>query len=138
MQKNTNEYSFILQPSEYGVGVFATHDIAAGSHLRLFGDEESFNNRVRELPADEVPKEMQEYCIDRGGTLVCPPDFGIMPIGWYLNHSNIPNATIGNPDDPKSEYQWYALRDIYANEEIVIDYNSLDEPEESKDGYYFE
>ena len=34
----TNEFSFVLKGTQYGVGVFAVHDIQKGSHLRLFGD----------------------------------------------------------------------------------------------------
>ncbi len=53
-----------------------------------------------------------------------------MPIGWYLNHAKVPNAS------RDKSYRWYASRDIKAGEEITIDYNSLEEPEEAKEGYY--
>jgi len=36
----TTEFSFILKSSSFGIGVFATHDIKDGSHLRLFGDKD--------------------------------------------------------------------------------------------------
>ncbi len=52
-----------------------------------------------------------------------------MEIGWYVNHSNTPNAHHLN-------YKYYALRDIKAGEEIVIDYNTLEEAEEAKEDYY--
>ena len=88
----TTEFSFILKPSEHGVGVFAAQDIAKGAYLRLFGDEKLYENRIRILAADQVPKIFKDYCMDRGDKLVCPEDFGCMPVGWYLNHSKSPNA----------------------------------------------
>ncbi len=127
---HTTEYSFIVKPSEHGVGVFATHEIKKGAHLRLFGDEETFDLRVLERKRSEVPDVFREYCLDRGDTLYCPHDFGRMEIGWYLNHSKTPNAT------RDKDYKWYALRDIQSGEEITIDYNSLEEPEGEGQEYY--
>jgi SET domain-containing protein len=53
-----------------------------------------------------------------------------MEVGWYLNHSFEPNAACKEPDE------FYASRDITAGEEVLIDYNSLDEPEDKKDDFY--
>ncbi len=130
MRSKTTEYSFILKPSEYGVGVFATEDIQKDTHLRLFGDAETINFRSSIREKNDVPKNFRGYCIDSGDKLICPTDFGHMHVGWYLNHSKLPNTY---PDD---DYKWYALRDIKAGEEITIDYNSLNEPEEAKEDYY--
>jgi len=130
MKENiTNEFSFVLKPSKFGIGVFVTHNIKKGIFLRLFGNETPSKHLVRTIDKEEVPKLFQGYCIDRGNKLVCPLDFGSMSVGWYLNHSNTPNAIHKN-------YSWYALRDIREGEEIVIDYNSIEEPEESKKGFY--
>ena len=129
MQNQTTEFSFVLKSTKYGVGVFAVHDIKEGSYLRLFGDK---NNGCRAFvirDKKDVLKDFEHYCIDRGEKLACPKDFGCMEIGWYLNHSKSPNAFHRN-------YNYYALRDIKAGEEIVIDYNSLEEPEETKSDYY--
>jgi len=128
---STNEFSFTLKPSEHGIGVFAVHDIEANTYLRLFGDQtEELEHRTRSLNKKDVPEILRQYCIDRGETLICPDDFGHMPVGWFLNHSKNPNAF------HRGDYCWYALRDIAAGEEILIDYNSLEEPEESKESYY--
>ncbi len=129
MKKQTNEFSFILKPSNHGVGVFAVHDIAKGTYLRLFGNEKLFENRIRILKTNDIPAPFHDYCMNRGDELVCPEDFGQMPVGWYLNHSKNPNAHHQN-------YNWYAFRDIMAGEEILIDYNSLEEPAEAKVNYY--
>lgn len=129
MEKETNEFSFILKPSNYGVGVFATHDIKGGTFLRIFGKEMMHEQRVRILPKENVPVLFHDFCMDRGHSLICPEDFGEMPVGWYLNHSKEANAV-------HRDFNWYAKRDIVAGEEILIDYNSLEEPESAKEEYY--
>lgn len=126
----TTEFSFVLKKSKHGIGVFAVHDIKRNTHLRLFGDKETITLRSLIRKRSEVPKVFQDYCIDYGNRLICPLDFGQMHIGWYLNHSKSPNAY------PDNDYKWYALRDIKAGEEITIDYNKLEEPEENKEDYY--
>jgi len=52
-----------------------------------------------------------------------------MEFGWFLNHSKKPNAYHKN-------YEYYALNNIKAGEEITVDYNTLEEPENAKDDYY--
>jgi len=129
MEEGTNEFSFVLKPSNHGIGVFVVYDIKEGTHLRLFGNESSRENRVRVLPKNEVPIKFRDFCMDRGETLVCPEDFGNMPVGWYLNHSKNANAE-------HRDYKWYAKRDLSAGEEILIDYNSLEEPDNAREKYY--
>lgn len=132
----TSEFSFVLKPSTHGIGVFAAHRIMAGAHLRLFGDEDNqlvqFSDRLR--PKREIPELFQQYPIDRGEFVKGPQDFGCMPIGWYLNHSNDSNAKRGK--SVNDHWEFYAARDIAAGEEILIDYNSLEEPEEAREDYY--
>ncbi|MBI2446812.1 MAG: SET domain-containing protein [Parcubacteria group bacterium] len=128
MDNKTTEFSFMLKPSQHGIGIFAVHDIKAGTYLRLFGDETEFYRSVTRKKTD-IPELFRQYCIDRGDLLDCPKDFGCMEIGWYLNHSKMPSAFHRN-------YQYYALRDIKTGEEITIDYNTLEEPEEAKEDYY--
>jgi SET domain-containing protein len=127
----TSELSFILKPSQHGVGVFTMHDIKKDTVMRLYGD----SNPRRLLDKKDVPEFFRSFCADRGDKLICPPDFGYMPVGWYLNHSNVPNT------EPRGGYQedgytFYAIRDIKSGEEITIDYNTLEEPEEAKEEYY--
>jgi hypothetical protein len=128
----TNEFSFMLRPSEHGVGVFVTHNISEGSHLRVFGD----TNPVRFLKREDVPEMFWDWCASKGETLICPPDFGYMPIGWYLNHSNTPNARHDSKEDTGAYGMWHASRDIQAGEEITINYNELEEPEDQRKDYY--
>lgn len=123
-----NEFSFILKPSKHGIGVFAVYDIPKGARLRLFGD----NTQPRTLKRDEVPDLFRDHCVDRGNELMCPLDFGAMHIGWYLNHSK------SNANAIHKEYEWYADKDILAGDEILIDYNTLEESDPAKDTYYNE
>jgi|SRR3989344_2728807 len=124
----TNEFSFILKPSQHGIGVFAAQDIKKGTFLRLFAtDEHPEESRI--LNKKDVPELFRSYCIDKGDKLACPEDFGWMKIGWYLNHSKTPNAKYEN-------WECFATRDILAGEEILIDYNTLEEPKEAKEDYY--
>ncbi len=124
-QKRTSEFSFLLKPSEHGIGVFAAHDIKAGTYLRLFGR----SNKAVLRQKKDVPEVFHQYCLDRGRKLWCPADFGRMEVGWHLNHSTTPNTAHRN-------YFYYALQDIAAGEEITIDYNTLEEPEVAKEDYY--
>ena len=64
--------------------------------------------------------------------MICPSDFGALPIGWYVNHSPIPNAAPGKNPNQHRRYRWYANRDITKGEEILFDYKNLGEP-----GKYF-
>lgn len=68
--------------------------------------------------------------MDRGNKLICPEDFGSMPVGWYINHSK------NNFNAIHKNFNWFAFKDINKDEEILVDYNELNEPEESKEDYY--
>ncbi len=122
-RSETDEYSFMVAPSPIsGVGVFAVHDIPKNTILRVFGDEET--RFIPHKKAAQEPEHVQHFykwfCIVGKDGYDCPVDFGKMEIGWYLNHSKTPNAYHRN-------YFYYALRDIKKGEEILIDYESLDE-----------
>lgn len=125
----TNEFSFVLRASTHGIGVFATHDIPEGSFLRLFGDQGSPKIVSIATESHDVPPPFEMYCIYREEGLIRPVDFGCMEVGWYLNHSDQPNAH-------HKAYDFFALREIKSGEEILIDYHSLEEPEEFKEPFF--
>ena len=129
MENRTNEFSFAIKPTEHGVGVFATHAIKEGAYLRLFGEEDKTSDVSVIRNKKDVPEFFRSYCVDRGDLVRCPKDFGCMEIGWHVNHSSAPNAE-------HKKYEFYALRDIAVGEEITIDYNTLEEPEEAKEDFY--
>ncbi|MGE3534843.1 MAG: SET domain-containing protein [Parachlamydiales bacterium] len=133
-----SEFSFMLQPSPLGgVGVFATHDIPAGT--LLFNQ----NFELRTMKVKDVPAALLKYCIYISDEeCLCPERFDRMEIGWYINHSSTPNIArknrVSNAEAVKNikERTVHAVRDIKAGEEILIDYNCLDEPEHMKEDYY--
>jgi SET domain-containing protein len=133
-----SEFTFKLKPSPFGgIGVFAIHDIPAGTHLF------NKNCETRRMKVKDVPSSLIQYCIYISDEeCICPERFDRMEIGWYLNHSSTPNIAKMNPQsnaEAKENFEertFYALHDIKAGDEILIDYNILDEPEHMKEGYY--
>lgn len=121
-----SEYSFMLKPSNInGIGVFATHDIPQGCSLFCTPYE------IRIAKIAEIPPALLPYCIyinEREAK--CPERFDRMEIGWYINHSFLPNISQRGDDII------YTLRDIKAGEEIFLNYNELNEPENMKEEYY--
>ena len=114
---------FLLEPSEIqGVGVFAAHTFRKGQHLPLFARDESV--RIRRLPKSRAERRwLERYCVqDSHNPRIyhCPANFARMSVGWYLNHSNKPNAAHRN-------FEYFALRAIRKGEEITIDYRTLNE-----------
>lgn len=110
-----------------GFGVFANVDIPQGAYLYLKPRGKTVGI-IRQK--NEIPRGMIGYCVARtDGSYLCPADFNNMEPVWYLNHSNTPNAAMCSDG-------YYATHSIRANEEITIDYNSLDEPEDQKEAFY--
>ena len=108
----------ILGPSEIeGVGVFANRTFIKGASLPLFAPRE------QTLTLGNVSEDMKTYCVvdeDDQDLYHCPEDFHRMSIGWYVNHSEQPNAAHKN-------FHYFALRDIRAGEEVTINYKTLKE-----------
>jgi len=130
-QNVCSEFSFILKPSSIeGVGVFATHDIPAGTKILI-------NNYVlRTLKVTEIPQAFVRYCIHiNEKECLCPARFDRMEIDWYINHSDNPNIAVESSLD-LDHALYCAVRDIKAGDEIFIDYNSLNEPEDLKEDFY--
>lgn len=135
-----SELSFILKPSPIaGVGVFATHDICAGTILMCKCQN------TRKLKTKDIPAEFLKYCIYiNKEECLCPERFDRMEIGWFINHSSKPNIALKESassdcdinNDVVHEHGFYALTNIKVGDEILLDYNSLKEPEDLKDGYY--
>lgn len=124
---------FRLKPSKInGVGVFACVKIKTGEVLPLFSGDDNTSIFISQQRYQNLPKIDQKYC-DTLGINVKTPESGYwvppnpyhLEIGWYLNHSDKPNAY---HDD---EYRYYASRDISAGEEILIDYNQLSDGDNS-------
>ena len=110
-----------------GKGVFTKVDISTGSFLEVKPKGTSVGVLMHE---DNIPSEYLHYCIAKqDGLWKCPKDFTNMELVWYLNHSDKPNAEL-------RENGYYSVCDIESGEEILIDYNQFDEPEDKKEAFY--
>lgn len=127
----TDEFSFILKPSTIinaGIGVFATHDIKNNTKLALNKD----GGESRVLDKEDIPEEFKGMTITiNENKLKAPKEFNHLWIVWYVNHSNQPNAELNS-----TENNYYSIKDIKAGEEILINYNSFNEPDGRKELFY--
>jgi hypothetical protein len=144
MYKQWCEFSFILKPSTRGgVGVFATHPIIAESPIF----HRPFTMRI--LAINEIPPALRQYCIYiNEEEAICPEHFAHMEIAWFINHSDQPNIMrrmpirnfgAANKMDTLNDMKMrsmYSIKNIEMDEEILIDYNHLNEPEHLKEDYY--
>ncbi len=113
--------AFQLKPSKIqGVGVFALEKFTKGTKLELFE-----KNDYRFIKKEDIKKKklnlklVKNYSIPDIKGYHAPKSFSRMSVGWFLNHSDKPNATF---DD---KYEYFALKNIRANEEITINYDNL-------------
>lgn len=137
--KDCTEFSLILGASSLGgIGVFAVHDIPAGTMLSYKG------HNIRILKVKDIPLEFIKYCIYiNDNECICPERFDRMEIGWFFNHSATPNIALNEIvlsnidiyDGAIPAHTLYALADIKAGQEVLIDYNDLNEPEHLKESY---
>lgn len=115
-----------LRPSPiHGVGVFAIRAIPKGTNIFPDDDEP-----MRWVPVDALaglPDEIRglydDFSVikDNGRLYGCPRSFNHLTVSWYLNESNDPNVVC---DD---DYDFRALRDIQAGEELTVDYSTFSE-----------
>jgi len=117
----TDEFSFILKPSPIaGVGVFTTHKIKKGTRLRVFSGEPTRKMRMSEVKKNPILAKFVEFFgVANNGIVSIPANFSCLAVGWYLNHSDNPNAY------HDENYRYYASRDIEEGEEILINYHEL-------------
>jgi hypothetical protein len=134
-----SEFNFILMPSKLGgVGVFAARDFQKG--VRIIGPK--FEMRV--LRKEQIPQAFHKYCIHKNDEeFFCPPRFDQMQIGWFINHSDEPNMVVMVEPSKQQDFSrrsenkfLVTRRNISSGDEILIDYNSLNEPEHLKESYY--
>ena len=117
-------FYFRLKPStiaDAGVGVFATTDIPRATVLKgLFAEDDVRRLTWAEFAALRLPDEIKENFVTRYDTeCFLPTSPNRMSVGWYLNDSSEPNLA------HDANYDYYALRDIAAGEELLIRYDDL-------------
>ena len=118
------EFSAILKPSTIsGVGVFAVHEMPVGMQILP-------KYKAKKANISDIPAEFLSYCILLNGKeCLRPEEFDHMEIGWYLNHSDNPNV------EKRLDGNLYTIQVIKAGEEILINYNQFEEPENLKETY---
>lgn len=111
----------ILKPSRIdvgGIGVFTTSNIPAGTHLPLFAPRDCqflSDAAMRKLPSRRY---LKRHSVKSKGGHDAPVNWNRMSVGWYLNHSDTPNAA-------HRGFRYYALRRIRKGEEITSDYKTF-------------
>jgi SET domain-containing protein len=123
---HNNVFARICKSDIHGVGVFAIVDIPKGSYI-FEGDKSEviwFTEKDIELSSlpQPVQKLYKDFCIilpdGNSKKYGCPDSFNNMPISWYLNESKDPNVACDE------DYDFYAIRDIKAEEELTVDYST--------------
>jgi hypothetical protein len=76
--------------------------------------------------AKEVKKLYTDFGVLKDGRYGCPPSFNQLTPAWYLNDSkSVPNVRCD------TTYDFFALRDIRAGEELTADYSAYSENDDS-------
>lgn len=127
----TDEFSFMLKPStivpSIGIGVFATHRIRSGIKITVSPE----GSKGRRMQDKDLPEEFKKYCsAEKDDWYLCPQQFNRIEIGWYVNHSFDPNI------EKRADSFWYTLKEINSGDEILFDYNTINEPEDKKEIFY--
>ena len=117
-----------IKPSPiHGLGVFAILDIKKGTPI-FKGDEDTETVLVPCSEITSLPAPLQEmyedFCPKINGNYECPKNFNQMPISWLLNDAR--GATEPNIEC-RENLIFYAIRDIRANEELLVRYDTYSE-----------
>jgi uncharacterized protein len=123
---HNNVYARLGKSNIHGVGVFAIIDIPKGTYVFEGDKSEMLWFREEEIDLSGLPLAIQklygDFCVilQEGNSKKygCPDSFNNMPISWFLNSSEDPNLACDK------NYDFYALRDIKAGEELTVDYRT--------------
>ena len=119
-----------------GVGVFAIMNIKKGAPLfqkdneeMLWVDETTAKSDRQKNPAiRSLYRDFPVYkkgVHGKDGKFGCPANFNRLTVSWYINE---PKRS-GQPNVRCNEnYDFYALKDIKAGEELTVDYSEYSDP----------
>lgn len=119
-----------LRPSSiHGVGVFAIRNIKKDTPLFLGDNEEMLWVEEGRLPrlTKQIRKLYEDFPVIKEKRYGCPRNFNRLTMSWYINkpkRGHLPNVYC----DPQESYDFKALRDIRAGEELTViykDYSDL-------------
>lgn len=105
----------------HGVGVLAIVDIPAGTLLFAGEDERVVWRRRREVARLPAPFRAlyEDFGIVDGAWLGVPRSLNRLSVGWYVNHSDTPNAVAGE------DGRFRSVRRIRRGEEVTADYRTF-------------
>jgi hypothetical protein len=119
-----------LRPSQNhkgGVGVFAIMKIDKGTPLFSADNEEMLWMEEQSLP--KTPKEIRklydDFAVIKDRRFGCPPNFNRLTMAWYLNEPK--RGQHPNVGCDIESYDFFALKDIEAGEELTVDYSKYSE-----------
>jgi SET domain-containing protein len=122
-QRKWHKALLYLGPSKiHGIGCFSDTGIKKGEFVRVWSPEDSRWVPLKKAHASPHKKLFQRFGIRTTGGYWAPIDFLRISVGWYMNHSEMPNL---QSDD--GDVTYYALRDIEPGEEVTIDYRRMDD-----------
>ena len=93
-----------------------------GEFVRVWSPEDSRWVPLKKAHASPHKRLFQRFGIRTTGGYWAPIDFLRISVGWYMNHSEMPNL---QSDD--GDVTYFALRDIEPGEEVTIDYRRMDD-----------
>jgi SET domain-containing protein len=114
-----------IKPSKvHGVGVFAIQLIKKGTYI-FFGDNEKMawvkDTQIKKLPRALI-KLYEDFCVikkDKNGKFyLCPRNFNVLTVAWYINNSDDPNVGCDK------NFDFFALRNIRTGEELTANYST--------------
>jgi hypothetical protein len=116
-----------------GVGVFAIRKIRAGTPLFVGDNDEMLWPEKSELPHAPKPVRQlyEDFAVvktderDKKTRYGCPVNFNRLTVSWYLNRP--PKSVKPNVRCDKFSYNFFALTDIGAGEELLVDYSEYSE-----------
>jgi hypothetical protein len=123
---HSNVFTRLGRSDIHGVGVFAIIDIPKRTYI-FEGDKSDVTwFTEKEIGLSSLPEAVQklytDFCVilpdGNSKKYGCPDSFNNMPISWYLNESKDPNVACDE------DYDFYAIRDIKAEEELTVDYST--------------
>ena len=110
-----------------GVGVFAIRSIKKGTCI--FPDDTDRVRRIkgeslRDLP-DELRRLYEDFAVIKPDYYLCPASFNRLTVSWYLNEpikGGRPNVRCDK------SYDFFAIREIKAGEELTVLYPMYSDP----------
>jgi hypothetical protein len=130
-QPHSEVYTRLRRSPIHGVGVFAIRDIKRDTPLFSGDNEEMLWVGEGDLPRTprQVRRLYDDFAVVKDKRYGCPKNFNRLTMSWYLNEPRKGQR----PNVRETNYDFFALRDIKAGEELTVDYSTYsDKPQSPK------